>query len=75
MYPVKDLDWLESDEYKSIPVTSKLLAGDDKKERVCFHVAELEPRYYAWVDDFEGSGAKYHPGTLSLLGIDMLLVF
>jgi hypothetical protein len=47
MYPVKNVQWLHSDEFKSVPLHSDMLPNDSK---AIYELADFESRYYEKLD-------------------------
>ncbi|KAJ9150054.1 hypothetical protein NKR19_g5459 [Coniochaeta hoffmannii] len=47
LYPVKDIQWLYSDEFKSIPVHSDVLPNES---RAIFDLADFDTRYYETIN-------------------------
>lgn len=47
LYPVRDIQWLYSDEFKSIPVHSDMLPN---KSKAIFELADFDTRYYETLD-------------------------
>lgn len=60
LYPVKDVQWLYSDEFKSIPVHSDMLPNESK---AIFELADFDTRYYETVDTRAESG-RQGPATV-----------
>ena len=61
IYPLKNLQWVGSDDFRTCRITSALLKGDDEGEGSIFAVAEIEARSYLWVDGYEGENSQEHP--------------
>ncbi|OIW28972.1 hypothetical protein CONLIGDRAFT_402795 [Coniochaeta ligniaria NRRL 30616] len=55
LYPIKDIEWLSSDEFKSIPVHSDLLPNESK---AIFELADFDTRYYETLDTKTESGRQ-----------------
>jgi hypothetical protein len=55
LYPVKDVQWLYSDEFKSIPLHSDMLPNDSK---AIFELADFDIRYYETIDTKAESGRR-----------------
>jgi hypothetical protein len=55
IYPVKDVQWLFSDEFKSIPVYSDMLPVESK---AIFDLADFDTRYYATLDTKTEAGRQ-----------------
>lgn len=51
VYPVRDVDFLQSDEFKSIPVHDGSLPGESK---CIFDLADFDTRYYELLKKGEG---------------------
>jgi hypothetical protein len=54
-YPVRDLAFLQSDEFFKIPITSDLLPGPSHN---IVHSVDFDVRYYELVQTFEPEGTK-----------------
>jgi len=55
LYPVKDVQWLHSEEFKSIPMHSDMLPVESK---LISDLADFEHRYYETVDATAESGCQ-----------------
>jgi hypothetical protein len=61
LYPLKSLDFLETDEFKSIPVHHDTVPAPSHS---IFDVADFDTRYYEHVQTYEGlEGKGAEPGT------------
>ena len=61
LYPLKSLDFLETDEFKSIPVHHDTVPAPSHS---IFDVADFDTRYYEHVQTYEGlEGKGAQPGT------------
>ena len=58
LYPVRDVGWLSSDEFKSIPVHSDLLPNES---RAIFEIADFDARNYASRGRRGGGGIQGRP--------------
>ncbi|KXL44410.1 hypothetical protein M433DRAFT_155048 [Acidomyces richmondensis BFW] len=54
MYPLEDLDFLQTDEFKAIPVHDEQLPGS----HAIFDFADFDTRYYKWVQTYEPKNTK-----------------
>jgi hypothetical protein len=62
LYPVKDINFLGSEEFNKIPLTSQKYFG----KGTCYDVAEFDFRFYDHVDEFQKDGVKdglRHPAS------------
>lgn len=55
LYPVRDVGWLSSDEFKSIPVHSDVLPNESG---AIFELADFDTRYYVTLGRKGGDGVK-----------------
>ncbi|KAB5515243.1 hypothetical protein GE09DRAFT_1160641 [Coniochaeta sp. 2T2.1] len=55
LYPVADLEWLNSAEFKAIPVHSDMLPNESK---AIFELADFDTRYYVTIDTKAESGRQ-----------------
>jgi hypothetical protein len=55
LYPIKDIQWLSSEEFKSIPVHSDMLPNESK---AIFDLADFDTRYYETVETKVESGRQ-----------------
>jgi hypothetical protein len=55
LYPLEDMAFLKSDEFKTIKVHSDLLPGTG----LCYDLADIDIRYYQRVQDFSPNGAEF----------------
>ncbi len=60
MYPLKDVKWSESDEFKQVPFKSDLFQTESHHALDC---VDFDIRFYEEVQRYEGKGAK--PGEFA----------
>lgn len=54
MYPTADVNFLGSEEFNTIPLTSNYFPGPSHN---CYEYADFDTRFYEWVHGFEREGA------------------
>ena len=67
LYPVKDLEWLNSAEFKAIPVHSHMLPNESK---AIFELADFDTRYYATIGTKTESGRQGPAKTVVIVQFD-----
>ena len=55
MYPVSDMNWFESKEFSSIPLTSDYFPGPGHR---CFDSAYFDTRFYDFIHSYEKPGVQ-----------------